>query len=267
MFDKRVGGKQWLPSSSALYLRKQQEEIWQQERKRKAEVIDWLDMILSNIQDKETFGFDRAAWVDWFVTSYDVGEARVFLEDIYDMVVNGGKLVDDLLRLPLQAEYMHQKRAQADRRARKERERVAQLEQAERHRRTATIEDKASSVLGEMSQHWLLAANVQLDDKVPLDLATQSDEGLARAASELARLHHERRDAEARQAAQVRQQAALEKNRVELKALAGKRARDPARAELWCRSPNPKLGGQRPIDYCVDDLALRTCIDIMPASV
>ena len=264
MFDKRVSGKQWLPSSSAFHLRKEQEAIWQQERERKEEVVDWLDMILSNIPEQETSGFDRAEWVDWFVTSVDVGEARIFHEAIYGMVVSGRRLVDDLLGLPLQAEYMRQEIAQADRRAQKERERVAHLEQAERDRRISTIEDKASSVLGEMAQHWLLAANVQLDEKAPLDLVTQSDEGLARAASELARLHNERREAEARQAAQVRQQAALEKNRKELAALAGKRARDPARAELWCRSSSPKLGGQRPFDYCVDDRALRTCIDIMP---
>jgi len=267
MFDKRVGGKQWLPSSNALHLRKEREATWQQERELKEEVIDWLDMILSNIPDQETSDFDRAEWVDWFVTSVDVGEARVFQEAIYGMVVNGRRLVDDLLGLPLQAEYMRQEIAQADRRAKKERERVAQLEQAERHRRMSTIEEKASSVLGDMAQHWLLAANIQLDDKAPFDLATQSDEGLARAASELARLHNERREAEARQAAQVRQQAALEKNRKKLAALAGKRTRDPARAELWCRSSNPKLGGQRPFDYCVDDRALRNCIDIMPISL
>jgi len=267
MFDKRVTGKQWLPSSTALHLRKEQEAAWQQERERKEEVLEWLDMILSNIPEQETTGFDRAEWVDWFVASYDVVEARVFYEAIHGMVVSGRRLVDDLLGLPLHAEYMRQEIAQADRRAKKERERASQLEQAERHRRISTMEDKASSVLGAMARHWLLAANVQLDDKAPLDLATQSDEGLARAASELARLHNERREAEARQAAQVRQQVALEKNRAELMALAGKRARDPARAELWCKSSNPKLGGQRPFDYCVDDRALRTCIDIMPTSL
>lgn len=267
MFDQRVDGKQWLPSSSALYLRKKQEETWQKERERKAETIDWLNMILAEIPDRETFGFDRADWVDWFVTSYALEEAHVFQEAIYDMVVNGRRLVDDLLELPLQGEYMRQKRAQADRRARRERERVAQLVQAERNRRISAIEDKASEVLGEMAQDWLRAANVRLDDKAPLDLATESDEGLTRSASELSKLLNERHEAEAQQAAQVRQQAALEKNRMELTALAGKRARDPARAELWCRSSNPKLGGQRPFDYCVDDRTLRTCIDIMPTSL
>lgn len=267
MFDKHVGGKQWLPSSSALHHRKEREATWRQERERKEEVTDWLDMILSNVPDQETFGFDRAEWVEWFVTSYDVGEARVFHEAISGMVVSGRNLVDDLLGLPLQAEYMRQEIAQAERRAHNERERVARLAQAERDRRISTIKDKASSILGETAQQWLLTANAQLDDKPPLNLATQSDEGLACATSELARLHNERREAEARQAAQLRQQAALERNRIELTALAGKRARDPARAELWCRTSNPKLGGQRPFDYCVDDRALRTCIDIMPTSL
>lgn len=267
MFDKRVGGKQWLPSSSALHLRKEREATWQQERERKEEVTDWLDMILSDVPDQETSGFDRAEWVNWFVTSYDEGEARAFHEAINGMVVGGRQLVDDLLGLPLQAEYMRQETTQADRRAKKERERVARLAQAERDQRISTIKDKAASVLGETAQHWLLAANTELDGEQPLDLATQSDEGLARATSELARLHNEWRETEAREAAKVRQKAALQKNRVELAALAGKRARDPARAELWCRSPNPKLGGQRPIDYCVDDRALRTCKDIMPASL
>ena len=267
MFSKRVGGKQWLPSSSAVHLREEQEASWQHERERREEATEWLDMILLDIPENETSGFDRADWVDWFVTSYDEDEARTFHEAISGMVVSGRHLVDDFRGLPLLAEYKRQEIAQEERRVQKQRERVARLAQAERDRRISTIEDKASSVLGELGQHWLLAANAQLDGKVPLDLATQSDEGLTRVTSELARLHNERREAEAREAASVRQQAVFEKNRVELAALAGQRTRDPARAELWCRSPNPKLGGQRPIDYCVDDRALRTCKDIMPASL
>jgi uncharacterized protein (DUF2384 family) len=266
MFSKPVGGKQWLPSSSALDLREEREASWQQEREQREEVTDWLDMILSNIPENETSGFDRADWVDRFVTSYDKDEARVFHEALYGMV-SGRQLFDDFRGLPLLAEYERQQIAQEERQVQTERDRVARLAQAERDRRISTIEDKASSVLGETAQHWLLAANAQLDGQEPLDLATQSDEGLARTTSELVRLHNERRQGEAREAEKVRRQAALEKNRAELTALAGKRARDPARAELWCRSPNPRLGGQRPIDYCVDDRALRTCVDIMPASL
>ncbi|MFS0851415.1 competence protein CoiA family protein [Novosphingobium panipatense] len=267
MFSKRVGGKQWLPSSSAVHLREEQEASWQLERERKKEVTDWLDMILSNIPEKETSDFDRADWVNWFVTSYNEYEARAFHGAISGMVVSGRQLTDDFRGLPLLAEYERQGVAQEERRVQKERERVARLAQVERDRRISTIEDKALTVLAELAQHWLLAANAQLDGKAPLDLATQSDEGLAHATSELARLQNERREAEAREAAKVRQQAALEKNRLELAALAGKRARDPARAELWCQSPNPKLGGKRPNDYCVDDRALRTCKDIMPLSL
>lgn len=267
MFDKRVLGKHWLPSSSAVYLRKEQEAAWQHEQERKEEVADWVDMILSDIPENETSGFDRASWVDWFVTSYDEDEAPAFHEAVYDMVVGGRRLADDLLGLPLLAEYERQEIAQEERRVQKERERVARLAQTERDRRISTLQDKASAVLGELAQHWLLAANAQLDGKTPLDLAIESDEGLACATSELARLHNERREAEAKQAAQARQQAALEKNRLDLADLAGKRARDPVRADLWCKSPNPKLGGQRPIDYCVDDRALRTCKEIMPASL
>lgn len=62
------------------------------------------------------------------------------------MVVSGRNLVDDLLGLTLQAEYMRQEIAQAERRAHNERERVARLAQAERDRRISTIKDKASSI-------------------------------------------------------------------------------------------------------------------------
>lgn len=267
MFDKRAVGKHWLPSSSAVYLRKEQESAWRQEQERKEEVADWVDMILSDIPADETSGFDRAGWVDWFVTSYDEGEARVFHEAVYQMVVGGRHLTDDLLGLPLLAEYERQEIAQEERRVQNERERVARLAQAERDRRISTVQDKAASVLDELAQHWLLAANAQLDGRVPLDVAAGTDEGLARATTELTRLYNERREAAVRQAAEVRQQVALEKNRLELTELAGKRARDPVRADLWCKSPHPKLGGQRPIDYCVDDRGLRTCKEIMPASL
>ncbi|OYX96787.1 MAG: hypothetical protein B7X90_08770 [Novosphingobium sp. 17-62-19] len=267
MFDKRVLGKQWLPSTSALYLRKEQEAAWQQERERKEAVTDWVDMILSSVPANETSDFDRTAWIDWFVTSYDEDEARALHEAIYDMVVGGRRLADDLLGLPLLAEYERQAISQDERRVQNETERVARLAEVERNRRISTMQDKASSVLGQLAQHWLTTANAQLDGKTPLDLAIDSDEGLARATSELARMHSERIEAETLAADKARQQAALEKNRLELTALADKRARDPVRAHLWCKSPNPKLGGQRPIDYCVDDRALRICKEVMPASL
>lgn len=267
MFDKRVLGKHWLPSSSALHLRKRQEEAWQQEHERKGEVADWMDMILSNIPENETSGFDRASWVDWFVNAYDEDEARALHEALYDMVVGGRKLADDLLGLPLLAEYERQEIAQEKRRVEEERRRTARLAQAGRDRRMSAIQDKTSSVLDEWAQHWLNAANAQLDGRTPLELAAEADEGLARAASELARLHKESREVAEREVTQARQQATLEKNRAELAELAGKRARDPVRADLWCKSPNPKIGGQRPIDYCVDDRTLRTCKQIMPASL
>ena len=267
MFSKHVVGKKWLPSNSALHLRNEQEAEWQREHERKEDVADWVDMILSNIPESETSGFDQASWVDWFVKVFDEDHARALHEAVYEMVVGGRRLADDLLGLPLHAEYERQAIAQEERRAEIERERVARLAQAERDRRISTLEDKASTVLGELAQHWLNVANAQLDARTPLDLATQSKEGLARTISELTRLHNERREAEAREAAKTRQQAALERNRLELVGMARKRARDQVRADLWCKSPNPKLGGQRPIDYCVDDRALRTCKDIMPASL
>ena len=267
MFDKRVIGKQWLPSSSAVHHREERENQWQRERKRKEELVEWVDYILSNIPENETSGFDRTRWVDWFVSSYDEDEARALHEAIHNMVVGGRGLAEDLLGLPLTAEYERQEISQAKQRIQDERRRLARLEQMQQEGRVSSIHAKAIEALDDQAPNWLETTNRRLGGKTPLNAASESDTGLALADAELKRLQNERRETAAREASQARQQAALEKNRAELTELATKRARDPVRAGLWCRSPHPKLGGQRPIDYCTDDRALRICKEIMPMNL
>lgn len=267
MFDKRVGGKQWLASGSAIHHRKEQEASWQRERERKEDLAEWVDFILSNIPANETTGFDKANWVNWFVTSYGEGEARIQREAIYDMVVGSRGLAEDLLGLPLLAEYERQAIAQTEKRAAEERKRIARLEQAQREARVSTLQMKAAQLLGGEAEDWLQARNERLGGNIPLNVAEDSDAGLELVDAELSRIRHERREAAVRAASEVHLRAALEKNRVELTALAKKRARDPVRAGLWCQSPNPKLGGQRPIDYCTDDHTLEMCKAIMPANI
>lgn len=267
MFDKRVVGKQWLPSSSAIHHRKEQEAAWQEERKRKEDLAEWASFILSNIPADETSGFDRVKWADGFVASYDEGEARRLCEAVYDMVLRGDGLAEDMLGLPLSAEYQRQDIAQTERRAENERQRIAYMEKAQCDGRVSALQTKAADVLDGEAQIWLQTANARLDGITPLDAAVESDSGLALADAELRRIQSDRRDAATTAASEARLQAALEKNRAELTALAKKRARDPVRASLWCQTPNPKLGGQRPMDYCTDGLSLRTCKDIMPANI
>ncbi|RKF22339.1 DUF2384 domain-containing protein [Altericroceibacterium spongiae] len=267
MFDKRAGGKQWLASSSAIHHRKEQEALWEEERQRKEDLAEWADFILSNIPAHETSDFNKAKWVDRVVASYDARETRKLCEAIYDMVVGRRGLAEHLLGLPLLAEYERQNITQAERRAEDERKRIARLEQAHREARVSALQAKAADILDCEAQDWLQAANERLGENTPLAVAMDSDEGLALAYAELKRIRDERRAAAALAASQARLQAALEKNRAELTDLANKRARDPVRAGLWCQSPNPKLGGKRPIDYCTDDRALRTCKEIMPANI
>jgi hypothetical protein len=267
MFDKRVIGKQWLPSGSALHHRKEREADWQRERERTTELIEWVDYILSNIPEDEVAGFDRAKWVSWFAASYDEDDARPLHEAIHDMVVGGRGLAEDFLGLPLAAEYERQESSQRERRLEAERRRLAQLEQEAQDRRISAIQVKAVDVLAGQAQHWLNTLNANVGGNTPLCVAEESEAGFTLATAELERLRNERREAASREATEIRLQAALEKNRAELAELAKQRARDPVRAGLWCKSPNPKLGGQRPFDYCTDDRALKTCKEIMPASL
>lgn len=267
MFDKRVVGKQWLPSSSAIHHRKEQEAAWQQERKRREDLAEWSDFILSNIPANETSGFDRMHWADGFVASYDEVEARRLCEAVYDMVVRGEGLAQDMLGLPISAEYERQEIAQTERRAENERKRVADMEKAQRNGRVSSLRAKAEDVLDGEAQEWLQAANKRLDGITPLDAAVKSDAGFKLADAELRRIQNERCAAITQAASDARLQAALEKNLAELTELAKKRARDPVRASLWCKTPNPKLGGRRPIDCCTDDHFFRICKDIMPTRI
>ena len=267
MFDKRVSGKEWLPSESAIHRRKEQENTWDRERERKTDQTEWLDYILSNIPEDEHRGFDRVSWVDMFVARYDDDEAPALLEEIHEMVVSGRGLAGDLLELPLLPEYERQEHSQAKRRRDEKRKRAAELEQSQREGRIKSLRQKADLVFGTEAQVWLETANEYLRDQSPLTAAEASDDGLKQALEELQRLHQQRKDAAARDAAEAQRKAMLEKNCAELAELASKRTSDPARANLWCRSSHPKLGGQRPFDFCVDERALRICKDIMPSKL
>ncbi len=267
MFDKRVVGKQWLPSESAIDRREEQEIKWDRERERKTDLVEWVDYILSNIPDDEHRDFDRGSWIEMFIARYDDDEAPALLEEIHEMVVGGRGLADDLLELPLLPEYERQEHSQAKRRRDEKRKRAAELEQSRREGRVKSLRQKADLAFGTEAQIWLETANEHLSDQSPLTAAEVSDDGLARALEELQRLHQQRKDAAARDAAEVRRKAMLEKNRKELSELASRRARDPAKATLWCRSGNPKLDGQRPYDFCVDDRTLRICKEIMPSKL
>lgn len=266
-FDKRVAGKQWLPSSSAIHHREEQEAAWQLDRKRKEDIAEWADFILSNIPENESSGFDRVKWADRFVALYDEDEARRLCEAVYEMVVGGERLAEDLLGLPLSAEFVRQDIAQTERQAEKERKRIADMEKTLRDGRISKLQAKAADVLDSEAREWLQTANERLNGIAPLDAAAGSEAGLALADAELKSIENERREAAAQAACDIRRKAALEKNRAKLDSLAKSRARDPVRASLWCQTPNPKLGGQRPIDYCSDDHALRICKEIMPASI
>ena len=267
MFDKRVVGKQWLPSESAIHHRNEQETAWDRERGRKADLAEWVDYILSNIPKEEYRDFDRGSWVEMFVTRYEDDEAPALLEEIHEMVVGGRGLADDLLELPLTAEYERQEQSQAKRRIEKEQKRLAELERSQRESRILSLRQKAELVFGTEAQAWLETACEHFEDQTPLAAAEASGDGLAKACTELRYLHQQRKAAADRNAAEARQKALLEKNCAELAELASKRTSDPARANLWCRSSHPKLGGQRPFDFCVDERALRICKDIMPSKL
>ena len=267
MFDKRVLGKRWVPSGSAVHRRKEQEAKWHHERERKDDLAEWLDLILSSIPAGESSNFDRSTWIDQFIFAYDEHEARGKLEEIYEMVVAGSRLAEDMLDLPLAAEFRRQESAQSQRRIEAQRKRLADLEQSQRKGRIAILCRSAEQALDSYAQVWLDARHDRLGGMTPRSASGASGKGLAEANVVLQQLVQERQKAAALEAAEVRQNAALEKNRTELMDAAKMRARDPVRASLWCKTSNPKIGGHRPFDYCIDDFKLRVCKDIMPENL
>lgn len=112
MFDKRVIGKDWLPSSTAIHHRKEMEAEWAWETERKAELADWVDYILSAIPRHEHRHFDRIKWSEWFIRSYHDEDANRALQAIHEMVIERCRLAEDLIGLPLELEYVRQKQLQ-----------------------------------------------------------------------------------------------------------------------------------------------------------
>lgn len=267
MFDRRVVGKQWLASGDAIDRRKVKEADWKRELERKAEMEDWLDYLLSNIPEGEHQAFDRSKWIDWFVASYDEESAMALLEDVCRMVVSGEVLADDLIGLPLDREYERQVDSQNQRRAEEKKRRALELEQSRKDARTKSIRTNAVQAFGNAAADWLETLNEKLGAITPLAWAEISDDNLETAIDVLQKEWADRRETAAQEAAASKRQSTLDANRIDLEAIARKRTRDPDRAVLWLRSPNPKLGGKRPFDFCVDEPSLKVCRTVMPAKI
>ena len=267
LFDKRVTGKLWQASGGAVSHRKEKEAEWQRESERKADMADWLDNVLSNIPEDEHRGFDRGKWIDWFVASYEEEDALTLLEAVGAMVASGKGLADDLIGLPIEREYERQVASQNQRRVAERRKRAAELEQSRRDMRITSLRTNAVQAFGVEAKDWLEVANDKLGAKTPLAWAESSDENLAMAVAVLQKEWADRSEAATQTAAALKRKATHEANRTELEALAKKRARDPDRAKLWCTTPNPKLGGQRPFDFCIDEPSLKACRNVMPLKI
>ena len=190
------------------------------------------------------------------------------------MMVSGKGLADDLLGLPLEAEHHRRKQAEILRRTEEHRKRAVEDELGQQDRRVQSIRTAALQTLGGDAANWLTSANEDLNSLNPVVCAEQSQVGFANASAALDRFAADRQARAVRQAEatkeiaeEKRRQFDLEKNVLRLKAEARSRAKDPVRAELWCKTTNSKTGNKRPVEFCVDGPSLTHCIEVMPKRI
>lgn len=161
------------------------------------------------------------------------------------------KVVDDLCGLPLKPVRERNLAAiAADTEARLRQEKEAA------DGRKDTIRRQAEQMLEQNAPEWL-ARCIEPDGASVIEFASASDEALCEAKRWLDAAVDKRRQAI------ITEQRAGEL-RAELTKAAFKAFVDPAMAELFLKSGQPRIGGHRPIEYCDSNEALQLLLTFLP---
>lgn len=217
--------------------------------------------ILNALPQAETDRFDRSKWVAQmrpefgisFATALEFGDRRLSemcsaVREVQSMLLRGGKIVDRLLGLPIEAartRAIEKRRLAAEEKARLDKE-----------NRIAGLKDFITILREAGWEIWLSAPLSPFDAQTPLDLAAESAEGLERAKMAAVAERDRRRLARAR---------AVEKTRC-VETLEDRARRTLKRTDLvglFMDTGQPSLRGRRPREYCVDEETLKICIELL----
>jgi len=192
---------------------------------------------------------------DQMISQYDKAWRR--LSAIENMVMRNGDVVDDLFELPLEVERQRQlqKRAERDQQL----QRIQEAEEAKAgDERVARLARLASDYFGEQDKRWEDSTCEHLSGAIPTELARSNAAGFDRAFQAMAVEHKARQDERQRQMKAADCQQKLSE--------AACSAYDTVRAALFLNSGHNRLKGNRPIEFCVDEASLATCLGLLPSA-
>lgn len=256
-------GREWSISPSFRTAIREAEQISREHPKRLAEVKDKVFKLLNALPDNdwETFRFEE--WFEQYqpsigVTAQEaVSEGRdkfrslkAALGRLERMAFDPIFVPRECLCLPLDME--------AERRTETLLFKKAEAERKASEGRAEKLTGYARLLLGAEFEGWLHKPHDGVGSTSPHALAIESESGLARALN----LVHRRSN-----------EIAAEQDRARRKFNCKERLADSARtllgadrAEIFLHSAHPGIGRKRPAEYCIDELSLRTCLELLPTS-
>lgn len=267
----------------SLVISRQLERDWEERRRiaeeareqleerqfRQDSVIGVIHRCLDKIPSEEKMTFSIEHWIGQGIReigasprdcirdggeTYNALHSKLF--DIDHMFLSWGKVPDLLLGLPLH----HERQRQIATRAKAAEDEKRRAEEAARQAADARMSkfgSEVSSTLGN-GRNWAQAPCHRLDNRSPMELARESEDGLQRARYALAAESREQEREQLREEVAERSRALL--------ASEAQRRLSPPYATLFLNTSQPRLGGRRPIEYCRDQATLEQCRQLLVAT-
>lgn len=229
----------------------------QEIRRKVAHILD-----SSKIQSSD---FNVEAWMSDYVVDRQYPEAIavaggsayvdliVRISNISSMVhaYYGHDIVDDLCGLPLETLLSQRLQEKANAEAKREEEKIAAIASRRHSLQNAAIYGLESEAIA-----WLNSI-VPTQSEPIITWASESDEALSRARHLLFDATQEKKQCE-------REAQATLSLQEKLMQAARKAFPDKAHADLFLRTAHPRIGGQRPIEYCTNPAALTFLKGLLP---
>lgn len=237
--------------------------------KRKAKLLQTFQRVMEGVPPEESGELDFENWLGLCAARYSVsvdtllGHGSTAWESFHASVEHIARSLgqkppvkpQNLEGLPLGGVFERLWEAHLLDEERKAELRRQQLK-LERDARRKRIGDLARQHLQFHADEWLTLKISTHDGKTPTEMAWESEASMTKAVSalfdEADRLG---RLAEARKV--------QERYQMELTDYVHRFFKAPERADLWLRSGHPNLGSKRPIDVCLDERSLKTCIQAL----
>lgn len=267
--------KKWFVTTSCWTAVEDARETSQRRKEHKDAIRELVEELVGSLPESERRGFSIADWLQRPVPGTDLPPSGHLddeaddlisaLRGIAAMLAGHGPVIEAHLGLPVDFAMTRERRRRQDLARQAAAARQAQIEiQRERERREALaqahgrekqLEGLAREALGSDAETWLGTAIDCLGGLSPREAARQGALGLGQAAAAVQDILEQR---ERERRTNVLRERLFERARSNAK---------PDHARAFLQSAQPRLRGQRPIDYCTDEPSFDLVVRLMEEAV